>query len=107
MSQPWSYISEFIKSTQKEAASFIEWRSLRPVPPKEAEEILGNPETRKRVISSRAVCRDKNKGIPPLRAKTRIVARGSQDPDLVSLARQAATPNRISEMLNIEHISWK
>lgn len=99
LEQPPENVQAFVEATQKEAASFTEWRSLRPVPPKEAEKILSDPQTKKRIVSSRAVYRDKNKGIPPLRAKARVVARGNQDPDLVSLTRQAATPNRISEML--------
>ena len=99
MSQPEEYIEEFVKAAQKEEASFMEWKSLKPVPPQEAQEILRDPVRRKRVITSRACYRDKNKGVPPLKAKTRIVARGNQDPDLKSLTRQAATPSRISEML--------
>lgn len=99
LSQAEEYIEEFVKSAQKEEASFMEWKSLKPVPPQEAQEILRDPVRRKRVITSRACYRDKNKGVPPLKAKTRIVARGNQDPDLKSLTRQAATPSRISEML--------
>ena len=99
MNKPHDYIEEFVKATQKEANSFTEWKSLTPVPPSMAKKILEHPELRKRVITSRACYRDKNKGKPPLKAKTRVVARGNQDPDLRSLTRQAATPGRTSEML--------
>lgn len=99
MAQSDDYIEEFVKATQKEEASFLQWKTLKPVPPDEAQKILNDPVLRKRVISSRACYRDKNKNVPPLRAKTRIVARGNQDPDLRSLTRQAATPSRVSEML--------
>ena len=99
MAQTDDYIAEFVKATQKEAASFTEWKSLRPVPPEEAKRILADPVLRRRVVTSRACYRDKNKNVPPLKAKCRVVARGNQDPDLRSLTRQAATPSRTSEML--------
>eukprot|EP00913_Durusdinium_trenchii_P018382 g17267.t1 len=92
MAQSDDYIEEFVKATQKEEASFLQWKTLKPVPPDEAQKILNDPVLRKRVISSRACYRDKNKNVPPLRAKTRIVARGNQDPDLRSL--QDATEHR-------------
>ena len=64
------------------------------------QEIMSNPELKKRVINSRGCYRDKNKGVPPLNAKARIVAQGNQDPDLRSLTRQSpTTPNRVSEFL--------
>ena len=99
LSQSEEYIQKFIESAQKEETSFLEWKSLKPVPPEETKRILSDPEQKKRVISSRACYRDKNKNIPPLKAKTRIVARGNQDPDLKSLTRQAPTPTRVSEMM--------
>ncbi|CAK9043953.1 Protein NO VEIN (Protein EMBRYO DEFECTIVE 2597) [Durusdinium trenchii] len=99
LSQSEEYIQKFIESAQKEETSFLEWKSLKPVPPEETKRILSDPEQKKRVISSRACYRDKNKNVPPLKAKTRIVARGNQDPDLKSLARQAPTPTRVSEMM--------
>ena len=99
LSQSDEYIQKFIESAQKEETSFLEWKSLKPVPPEETKRILSDPEQKKRVISSRACYRDKNKNVPPLKAKTRIVARGNQDPDLQSLTRQAPTPTRVSEMM--------
>ena len=48
LSQSEEYIQEFIKSAQKEEASFMEWKSLKPVPPAEAQEILRDPQKRKR-----------------------------------------------------------
>ncbi|CAK9056155.1 unnamed protein product [Durusdinium trenchii] len=99
LSQSEEYIQKFIESAQKEETSFLEWKSLKPVPPEETKRILSDPEQKKRVISSRACYRDKNKNVPPLKAKTRIVARGNQDPDLKSLTRQAPTPTRVSEMM--------
>ena len=50
-------------------------------------------------MSSRAVYRDKSKGVAPLRAKCRVVIRGNQDPDLRSITGNAPTPSRLSELL--------
>lgn len=99
MQQPDDYIQAFVDATIKEAGSFTTWKSLRPIPDDEAAKILRDPKLRKRVVTSRGCYRDKNKNVPPLRAKTRIVCRGNQDPDLVNLTRQAPTPSRNAEML--------
>ena len=99
LSQSEDYIQEFIKSAHKEETSFMKFKSLKPVPPDVTEKILADPELKKRVITGRACYGDKNKDVPPLKAKTRIVARRNQDPDLRALTRQAPTPSRISEML--------
>ena len=99
MKQSPDYIQGFVEAVQKEAKSFEQWRCLRPIPPEEEQEIMSNPELKKRVINSRGCYRDKNKGVPPLNAKARIVAQGNQDPDLRSLTRQSPTPNRVSEFL--------
>eukprot|EP00913_Durusdinium_trenchii_P004942 g4589.t1 len=53
LSQSEDYIQDFIKSAQKEETSFMEWKSLKPVPPDETEKILADPELKKRVITSR------------------------------------------------------
>ena len=99
MKQSPDYIQGFVEATQKEARSFEQWRCLRPLPPEEAEQVLNDPELKKRVINSRGCYRDKNKGVGPVHPKTRIVAQGNQDPDLRSLTRQSPTPNRVSEFL--------
>ena len=99
MKQTPEYIQGFVEEVQKEAKSFEQWRCLRPIPPEEEHEILSNAEPKKRVINSRGCYRDKNKGVPPLNAKARIVAQGNQDPDLRSLTRQSPTPNKVSEFL--------
>ena len=99
MLQSPDYIQAFVDATKKEALSFQTWKSLKPVPPQEAKRILADPILRRRVMSSRAVYKDKSKGIPPLRAKCRVVIRGNQDPDLRSISRNAPTPSRLSEYL--------
>ena len=93
------YIQAFVEATVKEANSFTTWKSLKPISDEEAVHILADPALKRRIITSRACYRDKNKNVPPLKAKTRIVCRGNQDPDLVNLTRQAPTPTRTSEML--------
>ena len=99
MQQSDDYIQAFVEATIKEANSFTTWKSLQPIPEDEARRILNYPKLKKRIITSRGCYRDKNKNVPPLKAKTRIVCRGNQDPDLVNLTRQAPTPTRTSEML--------
>ena len=99
MQQSEQYIQAFVEATVKEANSFTTWKSLKPISDEEAVHILADPALKRRIITSRACYRDKNKNVPPLKAKTRIVCRGNQDPDLVNLTRQAPTPTRTSEML--------
>ena len=97
MKQSPDYIEAFVDAARKEATSFQTWKSLRPIPPAEAKRILADPKLRRRAMSSRAVYRDKPKGVAPLRAKCRVVIRGNQDPDLRSITRNAPTPSRLSE----------
>ena len=50
-------------------------------------------------MKSRAAYRDKNRGQPPLRPKTRVVVIGCADPDLRQLSRDSPAPTRLSEMI--------
>ena len=52
MKQSPDYIQGFVEAVQKEAKSFEQWRCLRPIPPEEEQEIMSNPELKKRVINS-------------------------------------------------------
>ena len=70
-----------------------------PLDDKQAKAILQDPIQKKRVLRSRSAFRDKSKGIPPLKAKRRVVALGHLDPDLFSLSRECATPSRQAEYL--------
>ena len=54
---------------------------------------------RHRIMKARAAYRDKNRGVPPLRPKCRVVIIGCGDPDLKQLSRDSPTPSRISELL--------
>ena len=60
---------------------------------------MTDPQLRKRILRARAAYRDKSKGVPPLRAKCRVVALGHCDPDLHELSRESATPTRQCEYL--------
>ncbi|CAJ1329503.1 unnamed protein product, partial [Effrenium voratum] len=91
-------IAAFVESAKEEERSWMSFKSVEPVPTKEAEKILADPATKRRVMPTRAY-RDKNKGVPPLKAKCRVVVQGHQDPDLRSISRQAPTPGRLSEMI--------
>lgn len=61
--------------------------------------MFSSPTLRKRILKSRAASRDKNKGIPPIKAKCRVVAIGCGDPDLHEISRECITPLRQSEYL--------
>ncbi|CAJ1329046.1 unnamed protein product, partial [Effrenium voratum] len=101
---PWREIMKMdeessVESAKEEERSWMSFKSVEPVPTKEAEKILADPATKRRVMPTRACYRDKNKGVPPLKAKCRVVVQGHQDPDLRSISRQAPTPGRLSEMI--------
>ena len=99
MQQSEEYIQAFVKSAQDEEASWNQWESVRPLSEKEAEHVYSTPHLRKRILKSRSAFRDKNKHIPPLKAKTRVVAIGCLDPDIFSLNRECATPTRQAEFV--------
>ena len=99
MESPKEIIQEYVKAIQKEEQSWKMWSSVRPLSPKEAGIIMQDKNLRKRVLRSRTAYRDKAKGVPPVRAKARVVALGHLDPDLFQLSRESATPCRQSEYL--------
>eukprot|EP00913_Durusdinium_trenchii_P028676 g26892.t1 len=99
MQQSEEYIEAFVKSAQDEESSWNQWASVRPLGQKEADTVFNTPHLRKRILKSRSAFRDKNKHIPPLKAKTRVVAIGCLDPDIYSLNRECATPTRQAEFV--------
>ena len=99
MESPKDIIQAYIKAVQNEEESWKAWSSVKPLSQKEADRIKNDKVLRRRILKSRAAFRDKNKGIPPVRAKARVVALGHLDPDLFGLARESATPCRQSEYL--------
>ena len=100
---PWTQIlrtrdvPEYLKAIDKEANSWLEWKSVQPLSHEQARQVLNDKILCKRILRTRACYRDKARGQGPLRAKCRIVCLGHRDPDLFTLNRQAPTPNRSSE----------
>ena len=79
---PKAHIQKFLAAIEKEANSWSEWQSIRPLSDEEIAKIKADPALRKRVLRSRAAYRDKNRSQGELKAKCRIVALGHNDPDL-------------------------
>ncbi|CAE7750496.1 RE2 [Symbiodinium sp. CCMP2592] len=102
---PWRKIMEmdpadiqaYVAATEKEAKSWNDWGSVRPLSSQEAQAVLRDKILCKRVLRTRSCFRDKSKGLGPLAAKCRVVALGHKDPDIYRLNRECATPNRTSE----------
>ena len=98
-SMPPAYIDKFLAAINKEAESWAEWQSVRPLTREEAQAVYKDKLLKKRILRSRACYRDKNCGQGELRPKCRIVCLGHQDPDLASLTRNSPTPGRCTEHL--------
>ena len=100
---PWTQIlrsndvAEYLKAIDKEATSWLDWKSVEPLSHDQARQVLNDKILCKRILRTRACYRDKARGQGPVRAKCRIVCLGHRDPDLFTLNRQAPTPNRSSE----------
>ena len=90
-------IKAYIAAVEKEAKSWEEWGSVKPLSHEEARRILRDKVLCKRVLRTRSCFRDKSKGLGELAAKCRVVALGHKDPDIYRLNRECATPNRTSE----------
>ena len=90
-------IKAYVAATEKEAKSWLEWGSVKPLSHTEAQSVLRDKVLAKRVLRTRSCFRDKNKGMGQLAAKCRVVALGHRDPDIYRLNRECATPNRTSE----------
>ena len=99
LQMPPAYVDKFLAAINKEADSWSEWRSVRPLSKEETKQVLADRTLSKRIMRSRACYRDKNCGQGELKAKCRIVCLGHTDPDLMKLTRTAPTPGRVSEMI--------
>ena len=91
----WKYVDAAVD----EYNGWLEWNGIKPVSPEDAAKIRADPKQRHRIMKARAAYRDKNRGVPPLRPKCRVVIIGCGDPDLKQLSRDSPTPSRISELL--------
>ena len=94
---PSAYVDKFLASIDKEAMSWLEWRSVRPLSSEECKKVLRDKTLSRRILRSRALYRDKNVGRGEVRAKCRVVCLGHTDPDIYNLTRSAPTPGRVSE----------
>ena len=97
MARGGKYLEAFVEAARQEEASWMAWKSVKPLTDKEAQEVMNSPTLRKRIIPSRSAYRDKNKGVGDLRAKARVVIVGCLDPDIYVLNRQCSTPSRQAE----------
>ena len=97
LKMPEAKIQKYLAAVEKEASSWLEWQSIRPLSEAEAAKVLATPALAKRVLSARGAYRDKNRGQGELKAKCRIVALGHRDPDIFQLDRSSPTPSRSTE----------
>ena len=94
---PPSSVQKFLAAIEKEANSWSEWNSIRPLSEGEIRKVKNDPTLRKRILRSRAAYRDKNRNQGELKAKCRIVALGHEDPDIYDITRSSPTPGRATE----------
>ncbi|CAE7834550.1 RE1 [Symbiodinium sp. CCMP2592] len=102
---PWRKILEMDKktveafkaATEKEAKSWQDWGSVKPLSHEQARKVLQDKILARRVLRTRSCFRDKSRGIGELIPKCRVVALGHKDPDIYRINRECATPNRTSE----------
>ena len=76
ITMPQAHVQKFLQAIEKEANSWMEWRSIKPLTDAEIAEIKGDAVLRRRVMKSRAAYRDKNRQRGDLKAKCRIVVLG-------------------------------
>ena len=94
---PPAKLQKYLAAIEKEAISWLEWNSIRPMSEEESKKVLSDPVLNKRILRSRGAYRDKNRGQGELKAKCRVVALGHRDPDIFRLERTSPTPNRTTE----------
>ena len=94
---PPAYVQKFLAAIEKEANSWSEWNSIRPLTEDEIQRVKADPALKKRILRSRAAYRDKNRNQGEVKAKCRIVALGHEDPDIFDITRSSPTPGRATE----------
>lgn len=102
---PWHMIPEDQKDGYREALvkewqTWCEYDATSPLD-LEASAFLAENVDPSRILSTRVCYRNKNAAFPwmPIKYEARIVCRGDQDPDLLTLRRDAPTLARLSLML--------
>ena len=96
---PKAAFDKFVESVITEYNGWLQWATIRPLGKLEVIHVRNDPTLRRRILKSRAAYKDKNKGLGEIRAKTRVVLIGCQDPDLKQLTRDSPTPTRLSEYI--------
>ena len=99
LAMPPKYVDKFLATINKEVTSWLEWNSVEPLTPEQANQVYKDPKLAKRIIPARACYRDKACGIGEVKAKWRVVALGHLDPDLATLNRNSGTPSRCTEQI--------
>ena len=96
---PRAAFEKFVESARGEFSGWTDWSTIRPLSNSETKSVRSDPQLCRRIVKSRAAYKDKSRGQGPLRAKTRVVLIGCQDPDLRNLTRDSPTPTRLSEFI--------
>eukprot|EP00438_Fugacium_kawagutii_P005300 Skav213865 [mRNA] locus=scaffold2366:336381:344444:- [translate_table: standard] len=95
-------VEAFVEANIKEYKSWLSWGSIKPLSPEQIQEIKSSPVLRRRIIPARNAYRDKNRQVPPLKAKCRTVIVGCRDPDLHVLDRTSPTPSKHAEAIILQ-----
>lgn len=90
-------LQKYLAAIEKEAMSWLKWKSITPLSREEARKVLADKILAKRVLRARAAYRGKNRGQGEVKAKCRIVALGHRDPNIFLLQRTSPTPTRTTE----------
>ena len=90
---------KYVDSAASEYSGWLAWGGIGPLSKAEEQRVISDPRLRRRVMKSRAAYRHKNRGVPPLKPKTRVVIIGCSDPDLRQLSLDRPTPSRASEFM--------
>ena len=95
-------LEAFIIANIKEFQSWLSWESIRALTEAESKAVYASAVLKRRIIPARNAYRDKNRSIPPLKAKCRTVVLGCLDPDMEILDRTSPTPSRHAEAILLQ-----
>ncbi|CAK0908408.1 unnamed protein product [Prorocentrum cordatum] len=97
----------FREALAREWSSWQRFSAVEVLDLKTSKSIESDPEKKKRIIPSRVCYRDKNagRGVSEIDAKARIVGIGYNDPDIMTLRRDAPTLTRAGFYILLQTIS--
>ncbi|CAK0879960.1 unnamed protein product, partial [Prorocentrum cordatum] len=97
----------FREALAREWSSWQRFSAVEVLDSKTSKSIESDPEKKKRIIPSRVCYRDKNagRGVSEIDAKARIVGIGYNDPDIMTLRRDAPTLTRAVFYILLQAIS--